>query len=449
MTSTFRKHLFASALLCLPVLAQQPFRQQEGAPREQDIFFEAVPIFGEDTSKALVAFHYRIGKDFFVFVKNQSNNPAEQFIARGEIIIELLTSEGVSVGRQIQTVDLKRETMQAPPGQQTDIQGAVIFAVPDGTFNIVFEVDDKESGRSFVERRQTVTTRRPILKTLELSIPFFARIESNGASQTKYVVLNRGSDVMMGTRGGYLIQALFPDDGQPLRVNWKLEGRWDARQEKQEFKGSEYALVPGILRLLSSDKKISYEPQSSQFPWKILFIPLPLEKLETGAYQIDLEFAIGENKVDMTRNFRISWPNKPASLSNFELAVDALRLIAKEEEIEEMYGFTSVRGYQKFKEFWRKRDPDTSTVYNEVMAEFYRRVDEAVKRYSTPKENDGYKTDRGRIFIIYGSPTRTERRFLPNSAPMEIWTYENLRKRYIFSDQTRSGNFVLTEVENL
>ena len=114
-----------------------------------------------------------------------------------------------------------------------------------------------------------------------------------------------------------------------------------------------------------------------------------------------------------------------------------------------MFGFTTYRGYLRFMEFWKKRDPDTTTAYNEVMAEFYRRVDESIRRFSSLKENDGFKTDRGRIFILYGTPTTTERRLLPNSTPTEAWTYQNIRRKFIFTDPSRSGSYILTETENL
>ncbi|MEK7669845.1 MAG: GWxTD domain-containing protein, partial [Bacteroidota bacterium] len=78
-----------------------------------------------------------------------------------------------------------------------------------------------------------------------------------------------------------------------------------------------------------------------------------------------------------------------------------------------------------------------------------RRVDESIRRFSSLKENDGYKTDRGRIFVLYGTPTTTERRLLPNRTPMEVWTYQNIRRKFIFTDPSRSGNYILTETETL
>ncbi|MBI3004952.1 MAG: GWxTD domain-containing protein [Ignavibacteriales bacterium] len=449
MISVLRNTFLLTLLLVARLSGQSQEPAQDQFPRDRNVFFEAVPIFGEDTSKAYVAFHYRINKNFFVFIKKSGNSPQEEYAARGELIVELLNAQGVSVGREIRTINLTRSTLPDPAEPPSDIQGAMLFTVPDGTLSIVFEVDDKESGRSFVEKKQTVATRRPVLKPLETSIPFLVSLVHYGNTSTEFEAVNRGLEVVYGTKCGYLLQIYVPAQQKDLTIHWTLEGRRDERfQEKQELNGGDFTLFPGIPKLKTGETRIVYETALSTDGWKIVYVPLPVEGLETGFYLVEFTLALGELKTTLKRSFRVYWPNKPFSLAAFEIAVDALRLIAKEEEVDEMYGFTSYRGYQKFRDFWRKRDPDTTTAYNEVMAEYYRRVDEALRRYSSPKENDGYKTDRGRIFVLYGSPTTTERTLPPNSTPTETWTYQSLRRRFIFHDPVRNGNYVLRQTES-
>ncbi len=448
MMSVFRS-FFAMSFFCLTGAYSQPQQSaDEQTSKERNIFFEAVPIFGEDTSKAYVSFHYRINKNFFVFIKNREN-VQDEYVARGELIVELLNEQGVSVGREIKPIYLTHATLPSPNDPPSDIQGAMLFTVPDGTLNIVFEVDDKESGRSFVEKKQTVSTRRPFLKPLEVSIPFLVKIVPPGNGAARFEVINRSLEVVYGTKCGYFLQMYVPENERAIQIRWKLEGRRDDRfQERHEASGTDFTLTPGIPKMSTEDSRITCETVPSHYSWKAAYIPLPVEGLETGFYFVELEIALGEHKTTLKRSFRVFWPNKPFSLNSFDVAVDALRLIAREEEVDEMYGFTSVRGFEKFKDFWRKRDPDTLTAYNEVMAEYYRRVDESLRRFSSPKENDGYKTDRGRIYVLYGSPTSTERLLPPNSTPTEIWTYQNIRRRFIFNDPVRNGNYVLSQTES-
>ncbi len=58
-------------------------------------------------------------------------------------------------------------------------------------------------------------------------------------------------------------------------------------------------------------------------------------------------------------------------------------------------------------QFWRRRDPDPATEANEFREEHYRRIAYANERFSSG--SPGWKTDRGRIYIIHGPPDGTER----------------------------------------
>src|SRR5215470_18898401 len=53
-------------------------------------------------------------------------------------------------------------------------------------------------------------------------------------------------------------------------------------------------------------------------------------------------------------------------------------------------------------EFWRRRDPDPDTEENEYREEYYERIAYANEHYSSGIP--GWKTDRGRIYIMYGKP---------------------------------------------
>jgi GWxTD domain-containing protein len=57
-------------------------------------------------------------------------------------------------------------------------------------------------------------------------------------------------------------------------------------------------------------------------------------------------------------------------------------------------------------EFWRRRDPDPDTDENEYREEYYERIAYANEHYASGVP--GWKTDRGRIYIMYGKPDETE-----------------------------------------
>ena len=57
-------------------------------------------------------------------------------------------------------------------------------------------------------------------------------------------------------------------------------------------------------------------------------------------------------------------------------------------------------------EFWRRRDPDPDTDENEYREEYYERIAYANEHFASGIP--GWKTDRGRIYIMYGKPDELE-----------------------------------------
>ena len=54
--------------------------------------------------------------------------------------------------------------------------------------------------------------------------------------------------------------------------------------------------------------------------------------------------------------------------------------------------------------FWSKRDPNPATPENEYRTEHYRRLEYANKFLARETFLPGWKTDRGRMYIILGEP---------------------------------------------
>ena len=67
----------------------------------------------------------------------------------------------------------------------------------------------------------------------------------------------------------------------------------------------------------------------------------------------------------------------------------------------------------------------------------------STEEHFTLRQPDGTRTDRGRIYILYGPPSSTERKLNPSGAYREVWTYGRLGRTFVFEDQNRSGNYLL------
>ncbi len=79
--------------------------------------------------------------------------------------------------------------------------------------------------------------------------------------------------------------------------------------------------------------------------------------------------------------------------------------------------------------FWKQRDPTLGTPINEFKTEHYRRIEYANSRLGVGSPKAGWRTDRGRIYIILGEPMSkdiyTTQRELRDT---EIWFYNEMTK---------------------
>jgi len=75
--------------------------------------------------------------------------------------------------------------------------------------------------------------------------------------------------------------------------------------------------------------------------------------------------------------------------------------------------------------FWKQRDPTPGTPENEFKKEHFRRINYANHFYGRATPRPGWRTDRGRMYIILGEPNEVEQ-FTGKSQtyPSEIWFYQ-------------------------
>jgi GWxTD domain-containing protein len=101
-------------------------------------------------------------------------------------------------------------------------------------------------------------------------------------------------------------------------------------------------------------------------------------------------------------------------------------------------------------QFWLRRDPTPDTPRNEFKEEHYRRIAYANQHYAAAGI-PGWKTDRGRIYIVYGPADEIETRPSGGASkyPSEQWRYrfiEGVGTNVIieFVDSTGTGEYRMT-----
>jgi GWxTD domain-containing protein len=138
-----------------------------------------------------------------------------------------------------------------------------------------------------------------------------------------------------------------------------------------------------------------------------------------------------------------------------ESVLDELRLIATDEEwhyFQEMLAAgADVAAFQAaIDAFWIERDPTPSTVFNELMNEFYQRTTTARIVFQLDAAEPLYSNDRSRIFVMMGQPERVVRQVDELTAGyLEIWYYPAHNLQVVFRDDFGFGDFRLLTPENL
>jgi len=176
-----------------------------------------------------------------------------------------------------------------------------------------------------------------------------------------------------------------------------------------------------------------------------IFFTIKELELGLGNYIIQLAVVDADDKIIGTirKSFLSRWPGVPSSIKDLDKAIKQLVYIATEDEIEKIEE-TENRD-EKVKEylnFWKKKDPTPQTEDNPIFDEYYRRVFYANEKFSHYIE--GWKTDRGMVFIILGPPNNVDRHpFEFNTKPYEVWEYYDLNRQFVFVDETGFGDYRL------
>lgn len=158
---------------------------------------------------------------------------------------------------------------------------------------------------------------------------------------------------------------------------------------------------------------------------------------------VKVEITHDSLKVDFP--LRVIWIDKPFSLTKLDFSIEIIEYIETQETIDSIFDLDEEKQYEGLKQVWAKYDPDKSNKFNEVMSEYYYRVDDAMRMFSNGAERNGALTDMGRIFIMYGPPDEKKRSYSDKYNVVEIWKYLKINREFIFSDNVGLGNYKLLE----
>ncbi len=424
------------------------FRPGRPEPQMQQFtYYQPLVLFSPDSNRCRVDIPVRIDQSFFVAVRNTDTSFHYEFRRRGELLVELADSVSGTVARDLSEIMIGAESDELNPEPHRWYEALFSFDVKPGTYIVNFDLTDLESRRNFNDRSRRVYARIPRNDSLSVTSPLFVQWPDSGASAHQYAPVNFGGDLLFGPAAGLVLQVHGRGaSDSTLTVRYTVKSVNPSRRESQEIAISDSMTVPVIRnrRLVPDlDRHLYTLADGRATDPPLIVVPFPAQRLPLRTYLLTLTVAGTSGAAHETTPFRMVWPDMPQSLKDVDYALDILRYIAPPATLDSLKSGDFEQRRDNLERFWKPRDSTPGTAYNEVMTEYYRRVDHARRTFGTLRAADGAATDRGRIYILYGPPSRTRRTLNPSTVFEEIWVYDRLKKEFTFVDRNRNGNYTL------
>ena len=410
-----------SLVLLLFVLSSIESKSQELEDKsikkvEKDFFFvDPMVFYSKDQMKARLDVYLEIPLENLQFKKNYTS---KQYDASISYVIKITNSSG-----EIVSNESIKDFITTSKAEQKKLDESAKFIVKEfylnpGNYNIEVSLTDINTKKE-KSKKDKIDIIDYAGKTISFSdIMLVSNLKIENGKKIITPLIDKNIDNLKEI---FLFFEIYNSENKEVTNNfsYKITDLKGKDFEKGEY---EYKLAPGINKF---------------------FEKIPTVNLVFGSYRIEIKNK-SNGELIAEKEFTNKLNGFPVNMKDMNLLIDQLLYIATGEELSKIKNAPTDELKEKyFIEFWRGKDPNPYTHKNEYMGDYYKRIDIANERYT--HWIDGWKTDMGMIYIVYGNPNSVER--YPNNEntkPYEIWEYYNINKQFIFVDQSGFGDYKLT-----
>lgn len=429
-----RRCFYFLLLISTIILAQQEFE-----------FEFDYAEFRFDSTSNLVEIYYKFNPADFEtrFVNN------EEIISQSIIIqFSLPGTNEISVSDTIdnvyKSVDIKNSD------NFKDILGIYNAILAEGNYELNLTIKDNFSGKEFSSKEFIIVkafgTDEPSISDIQLANSISKDTTSSDlfTKNTLKVIPNTTSSYSSDLPLLLYYCELYNIAGKDIQLTTAiLEG-----QSKVV-----YSSTKGIKQ---SNESIVQVDQINllKYPSGIYTIKLIIsDSLNTYAYESEKQFYF-YNKLytknqetdsgEQIENF--TSPFAFMSIEECNEVFDQSKYIASEHEKELWDKLTTIEAKREFlTQFWKRRSDDKNGNWIQSY-DYYKTLIKEVRTKFSSGNTTGEKTERGRVYLSYGPPSRVER--YPNESnlrPYEIWYYDGIESGviFIFGDLTGFSNYEL------
>lgn len=358
-----------------------------------------------------VLIYLRVPNFTLQYVKIDTN-----FIARYEAVIALQTKKGRQIGREVWQDSIIVNDYNSTNSITRNKTLMISFRVPSGKYKVIaslLDLDIKNSGENEIKFNLSDYDKNHYLHAPIL----LDKAEGNWGFGEGLIpaIHNSTFDI---------------DDGLTFYLSGKVSlGKYTLNTH-----------------FLDKDGKVLYEKiitDTSQTGIFEQIVILPKEYIEGIEISIKTELVQDKYSTEKTKKITLRKVGISHLISNLDDALQQMRYILNSNERKGVKKVSSKKREELFKKLWKRRDPTPDTAVNELMNEYYKRV--AYANIHFDSFADGWETDMGMIYIIFGAPNDIERSILSQvQNTTELWYYYRIQESFTFIDRDGFGNYQLT-----
>ena len=344
------------------------------------------------------------------FIKNKDN-----YLARYQASVSIKTKSGKTILNKIWLDSIKVNNYKDTKSYIKNSKHLITKSVEIGEeYFIVGELQDIDTRKKGLIRKSINT--KKFVKRPKIVDPIF--------------LLNLDGD------WGFE-ENLIPTKGYRVRevgngISLKLSGF---------LKNEDYTLKLFLKNKNSADSLIftKNEKNNKQFFNHLIFIPSNELQNLRNTFKVIIKQGIKVVEKEMV--FSLYKPGISNFVGNIDLAIREMRYILTNEEALELKELNKSEKEDFFFTLWKKRDPTPKTDSNELMEEYYLRVNYTNEHFDGWQA--GWETDRGKIYILFGPPDEIQRSNSNLNNSYQIWFYNKVNKQFRFKDQNGFGDYRL------
>lgn len=411
------------------IIYSQPRHRPDSFPNNQLLIKPTIIAIPDSGNTVSVSYLYRIPFKNLVFEKAGNN-----YKANVRIIVEVMKEDELVV-RNIKDKNITVDNFQITQNKNASAEGVINFNLSADEYDLIGVLNDLNSEKEL----KLAPAHLKAAEFYEKGIfdPVVINFNENDCDNQNYpLILNQSGNIPFSSPDYQLVIPVADTSTQLLTIEMKNN------EDDLVTKTITESYTSG-LAIIECTGKMFLGVVVSNHPTKNFILRNFSSKLNEG--NVTFNIKKDEENDSIVFPIDVQWIGKPISLRNPEFAIEMIQYIEEDSVVDKMLDADEDDYRDELFHFWQKYDPTPDTKYNELMEEFYSRIDYAALEFKGLAKKNGISTDRGKVYIKYGKPEKVERSSDEYGYVVETWIYANNQQRFVFVDKDGTGNFILIE----